>query len=330
MIRRVLSLFVVIASFAGVCITGNCGAEAILESAAVHYLRGVLFIHGNEFERALEELNKAQKHDSDSGYLKIKTGFVLLRLGREKEAEEEFKRAKTLEEDNLDASIALVFLYAGRGDQQSLEKEYKYFLERAHQLKPDNILISEYLGRFYFYKKMPKEAIKVYKTIIEQKPDYSGGYFWLGYLYEENGQRDEAIDMWEKALELNPNHADTLNSLGYTYAEEGINLDEAEKMLNRALEQEHDNGAYLDSLGWVYFKKGDYSRAEVFLLKAAAFLKDPEIYEHLGDLYIKTGRKKEALEFYKKGLYLDKDNARLKEKIKLYEDEDTQAAQESQ
>lgn len=323
MIRRVLILFLVIASFAGVCVTGSCGAKEALESAAVHYLRGILFIHGDEFERALGEFNKAKKYDPDSGYLRIKTGFVLLRLGRENEAEEEFRIAKTLEENNLDASIALVFLYAGRGDQQLLEKEYKYFLERAHQLKPDNILISEYLGRFYFYKKMPKEAIDIYKTIIKQKPDYAGAYFWLGYLYEENGQREEAIDTWEEALRLNPNHADTLNSLGYVYAEEGINLDKAEKMLNRALEQDHDNGAYLDSLGWIYFKKGDYSRSEVFLLKAAAFLNDPEIYEHLGDLYIKTERKEEALEFYKKGLYLDEDNTRLKEKIKLYEDQDT-------
>jgi tetratricopeptide (TPR) repeat protein len=205
---------------------------------------------------------------------------------------------------------------------KELEEEYEEFLEKVHRLRPQDLKASEYLAQYYFYKNRPQEAIKLYETIVEKKPDYLEGLFWLGYLYEEVGERDKAIKMWKKALKIEPNHAPTLNSLGYIYAEEGINLDEAEKMVKKALEIEPRNGAYLDSLGWVYFKKGDYQKAEEFLKKAISFSKDPVIYGHLGDLYVKMNNIKEAIGYYKEGVDNFPDNKNLREKLKKYEGKD--------
>ncbi len=288
------------------------------------YLRAFFYLQKKDFENAYKELKKVERLDSSSSYLHLRLGLILFHLKKFPEAEKEFKKAKELDPDNLDISATLMLFYAATKEQKKLEEEYQYFLEKAHRAQPQNIRISEYLGQFYFYKKMPRQAIKIYKTIINQKPDYPEGYYWLGYLYEEIGERKKAIKMWKKTLKLDPNHADTLNSLGYIYAEEGIKLDEAEGLIKRALEKDPQNGAYLDSLGWVYFKKKKYKKAEEYLLKAAKIIEDPVIYEHLGDLYVVLKRWEEAVDFYKKGLGISSlrpsSQKRLKEKIEKNEE----------
>ena len=89
----------------------------------------------------------------------------------------------------------------------------------------------------------------------------------------------------------------TLNYLGYMLADKGLHLPEALKMIRKAVDQEPWNGAYLDSLGWVYFKMGEYELAEDNLRQAVARNQtDPTVHEHMGDLYEKTGRIRQAAE----------------------------------
>ena len=91
-------------------------------------------------------------------------------------------------------------------------------------------------------------------------------------------------------------------------------------MIKKALQIEPQNGAYLDSLGWVYFKREDYKKAEGYLKIAIILIKDPVIFEHLGDLYIRLGNLKEAVNYYKQGLINFPDNKDLVEKLKRYEE----------
>jgi Flp pilus assembly protein TadD len=87
----------------------------------------------------------------------------------------------------------------------------------------------------------------------------------------------------------------TLNYLGYMLADKGVRLPEALKMIRKAVELEPTNGAYLDSLGWAYFKLGQYEMAEDNLRQAVdRDQTDPTVHEHLGDLYEKTGRIRQA------------------------------------
>jgi tetratricopeptide (TPR) repeat protein len=116
--------------------------------------------------------------------------------------------------------------------------------------------------------------------------------------------RDKAIELFARAIKLKPDHDGCLNSLGYLYAEDGIKLDEAKELIERALKEDPDNGAYLDSLGWVYFKKGQYDQALSVLQKADTRLKDPLIYEHMGDVYFRLKKVEDAKKYWKLSLDL--------------------------
>jgi Flp pilus assembly protein TadD len=122
-------------------------------------------------------------------------------------------------------------------------------------------------------------------------------------------------------LELEPDNPDVLNFLGYSYAEEGINLDEAERLVRKALEAKPESGHIIDSLGWIYYKKGHYDKAVVELERAFKKLStDATVAEHLGDVYLKQKRYRDALRMYQKAIYLENaDIRRLRRKIEVLE-----------
>jgi tetratricopeptide (TPR) repeat protein len=78
-------------------------------------------------------------------------------------------------------------------------------------------------------------------------------------------------------------------------ADHDKNLEEALSLLQKAVKLDPQNYAYLDTLGWAYFKRGKYDLAEADLRKAVERNStDPTVHDHLGELYEKTGRLKQA------------------------------------
>jgi tetratricopeptide (TPR) repeat protein len=106
---------------------------------------------------------------------------------------------------------------------------------------------------------------------------------------------DEAETEFRKVLEQDPNNALTLNNYGFMLADRDVRLDEALAMIRKAVQLEPTNYAYLDSLGWVYFRMGQYAQAEDNIQRAISRgAGDPTVHDHLGDVYEKTGRLKQA------------------------------------
>ena len=120
--------------------------------------------------------------------------------------------------------------------------------------------------------------------------------FLRGSLYDRQKMYDNAEAEFRKALAIDPDNATILNYLGYMFADRGVNLPEALTMIRKAVDLDPQNYAYLDSLGWVYFKSGQYTLAEENIRKANERNNgDPTIHDHLGEVYEKTGKLKQAV-----------------------------------
>jgi len=120
---------------------------------------------------------------------------------------------------------------------------------------------------------------------------------------ERQKKYDEAEAAFRRILTQNPDNAAVLNYLGYMLADHNMKLDDALAMVKKAVNLEPANGAFLDSLGWAYFKIGKYDLAEDNLTKASQHMgADPTVQEHLGDLYLKTGRLKLAATHWQRAL----------------------------
>lgn len=120
-------------------------------------------------------------------------------------------------------------------------------------------------------------------------------YFLRGTIAERQKQYDAAEEQFRKILAIDPNNSMTLNYMGYMLADRGVRLTEAVAMLQHAVTLDPQSGANLDSLGWAYFKLGQYGPAEENLRKALERMSnDPTVHDHMGEVYEKTGRLKEA------------------------------------
>ena len=131
---------------------------------------------------------------------------------------------------------------------------------------------------------------------LSQSPEEKENvYFSRGAMLERQKRYEEAETQFRKVIDLNPKSAGALNYLGYMLADRNVRLDEAYDLIKKALEIEPDNGAYLDSLGWVYYRQGKLDQAEGLLQRALQSQGDPTVHDHLGDVYLKEGKIREAI-----------------------------------
>jgi tetratricopeptide (TPR) repeat protein len=139
------------------------------------------------------------------------------------------------------------------------------------------------------------DAFNTAATMTTKKEDRIYLLFLRGEWEERQHHDGPAERYFREALALDPTNAMTLNYLGYMMADKNTHLPEALTMIRKAVQLEPMNGAYLDSLGWVYFRLGEYELAEQNLRQAVnRDQTDPTVHEHLGDLYEKTGRIRQA------------------------------------
>jgi tetratricopeptide (TPR) repeat protein len=121
--------------------------------------------------------------------------------------------------------------------------------------------------------------------------------FMRGAMYEREKNYDAAEKAFRNVLDGDPENAGALNYLGYMFADRGIRLEEAQQLISKALDIDPDNGAYQDSLGWVYYHLNKLDQAADELRLAVDKVgKDPTVHDHLGDVYFKQGKFREAIQ----------------------------------
>ena len=166
------------------------------------------------------------------------------------------------------------------------------------QSEPKNLAAYYQLAQIYTDLRRWKEASETLDTAEKQatkKDDQLMVTFQKAMMADRARHYDEAEAEFRKVLAIDPNNALTLNNFGFMLADRGVKLEEALTMIRKAVQLEPTNYAYLDSLGWAYFRLGQYAKAEDNLQRAIQRgANDPTVHDHLGDVYEKTGRLKQA------------------------------------
>jgi tetratricopeptide (TPR) repeat protein len=278
------------------------------------YTMGVVYDFHGLTNRAIEEFKKASQYE-DSYAIHLRLGADYARIGDLPQAIKELNQVLELDANNVQARYLLALIYSTQKDFDKAAQEYESILTSFSKAEPENIEIYGYLGQLYYSQKQYQQAIKQYEIILSLDSSDEDILFILGSLYLEIDDRTKAIELFDRAIKINPQYDIALNSLGYMYAEEGSNLDKAQALIERALEIDPENGAYLDSLGWVFFKKGQLQEALQYLQEADNRLKDPVIYEHLGDVYYELNRSDEAKKFWRLSIELEPDQNQIVEKL---------------
>jgi len=138
-------------------------------------------------------------------------------------------------------------------------------------------------------------AIKVYRRIIEQKPDYINAYTELARLYLDIDRFEETRQLSEKALELDEKNIEAnfiIGVLSYIFG----NFEKALKHYEVVRQQEGLDVSLAVNIGLCYEALGDLKNAAKFFEFAIAEGVDNwRIYEALAEAYRSLGEKEKEI-----------------------------------
>lgn len=256
---------------------------------------GGLYRSAGQYQSAVDTFQQIATLDPDTG------ARVAVQVVDTWRAAKEFSKAQT----EADAALAkypneriVKLMHAslladlGKTDQAVAELRA---LPKSENDRETQLAIAQIYDRGKRYDDMAK-ALDAAERLSASREDKETIYFMRGAMLERLKKYDDAEAQFRKVLESNPDNASALNYLGYMFADRNVRLDEAQKLIGRALELDPQNGAYLDSMAWVYYHQNRLPEAENLLLNALSKIgKDPTVRDHLGDVYFKQGKTKDAI-----------------------------------
>ncbi len=193
------------------------------------------------------------------------------------------------------------------------------------------------------------------QMVIDRFPNQPYGYLYSGYAHTRLKEFDEAVEVLEEGelyalsnpemriefklelarayhlaeeyelsdqyyseiLEAYPNNVQALNNWAYYLALRKERLPYARQLVERALELAPRQSNYWDTHAWILFQLGEYSDALVSVNRSIDYgaSREPEVWEHKGDIHGALGQVEEALAAWRKAEELGGNAERLESKI---------------
>ena len=262
-------------------------AQALFVSSTVSFSE-----HDSEF--ALASLHLSLYLDNSSDRERIFLGQIQQELKNTPDAEAAW--ASIAPESPFYNEATLRRVWAMREDEQL--GQALALIDQAFGRDPDNLsLLIEKTGILHAQDK-DAEAQALLDARIKRIGDKDFGWqawYMQAIVYDGLGRWSDAEGAIKKAQAVNGKQPEILNFLGYGYINRGENIQGGMDLIRQALNVNPKSGAIVDSLGWGYYKLGEYEQALSFIEQAVQMEpSDPEINEHLGDVYKAMGRDTEA------------------------------------
>jgi len=222
-------------------------------------------------------------------------------IGQLKKAENFYKRALKIENNNADAMHLLGLLTHQKGRHEYAAK----LIKKALIIKPNEPNYNTNLAIIYNKLSRWDESEKVCRIAIESAPKHAEAYNNLGRALSAQNKFIDAEAAYAKAIEYAPQDASAGNNLGYLYMQQGL-LALAEKAFLEAIKVD---GAFLlaySNLATTYLAMGLLDKAEEIC--RAAISKEPNFIpaiHSLGVVLTRLNKSDSAEKFFKQVLDFD-------------------------
>lgn len=262
-----------------------------------YYNLGRLYYSQKAYGLSLEAYNNLIhiRPDLDDSSVFNSIGNVYKETGDYKKAEENYKKAVTIDPAYSDARYNLADLYHMSGEHDLAIKEFK----KVIKIDPDHTVTYLNLGWEYALKGELDHAIECYKSVTVLEPDHKKAHHLLGKLYYQKKEYGLAVQELRKALNGNSNFEIHV-LLGQAYREMKA-YDLAVEAFKKALEikPEFAAGHYLLAKTYHKLKKYDLAISEY---EEAVKLKpdNADACRNLGVIYLYIFKDEPAALFYLK------------------------------
>jgi protein O-mannosyl-transferase len=223
------------------------------------------FVEMGEYKPAIRAYQQAIRLAPQYSYLPYNLGLVYQRLNRRKEAEASYRKSMGLAPDSAEPYNALGTLQAAEGKLAQAERSYRQSLEKNPRLLAARHNLALLLAD---EKNREQEAIDLWRTNLQQAPDYLPSHLSLASFLAGRGDSNGAIGQYRDVLALKPDYI------------------AARVMLARLLAKTGDTEGALRELGET----------------AKLDPQDSEVFEQIGDIEAARGRVAEAKTAYQKAI----------------------------
>ena len=176
-------------------------------------------------------------------------------------------------------------------------------------------------GERSFSKGAFKDALADLKKAVEDNPESFKAHYLLAKSYEALGQLDKALPEYQRAAKLDPKNAEVHYNLALLYKEEG----DAKKAISELEESIRIFPNFVGArnlLAKYYAEQGETAKAieeykKIIELKPFGF-DLASVHNELGLLYIKEGKKQDAIKEWQVSLSIDPNNQKAKNLLAQY------------
>lgn len=256
-----------------------------------------------------------------SDIAEMKAIYMTLRLMPSDSIKTALRDVLEINPEHIQARLQLIDLMWRDSIDQNVIKE----CERAIDYIPEEPTLYYYLGLAKYLNEDSEGAVAaLQKGVTYVKDDtpveeVARMYSIMGDALYGIGREEEAYAAYEKCLENDPEETTCLNNYAYYLSVKGKDLKKAEQMSYKAIKAEPENGTFLDTYAWILYMQERYEEAKIYVdqvMKVDSASLTSTLYDHAGDIYIKTGQKQEAIDFWKKALEFNpEDSAEIRRKM---------------
>ncbi|MBT3383426.1 MAG: ammonia-forming cytochrome c nitrite reductase subunit c552 [Prolixibacteraceae bacterium] len=210
---------------------------------------------------------------------------------------EEYMHSMVTRPDDWSSHYNLGIFHQNQGDAVKALESY----EIAARLYPEALMPLINSSVLYSYIGNPAKAEENLKKAVAVDPENEAANLNLGLLLAEQGKMAEAEQALKRAIKANPEQAVAAYNLSVITAQR--NITEAVEYAKMAAEASPEDPKYAYTLAFYQLENGQKNEA-IKTLKG--ILKDNPLYlsavSFLADIYIKDGKKQEAILLYQKAL----------------------------
>lgn len=289
-------------------------------------LKGSLLLKQNKGADALVIFQALARNFPNWPDVQLKLGASFQLMGQWEQAKTAYRRLLQMVPGFVPAQVSLANIYFRDGWYEEVEKISQEIFEK----EPNNVDALKIYAASLLTQKKYKEAITIYKQVIELLPEMGQNHAFLAELYLSSGDfqtayleaqralkekpeevrmllvsglclkflnlRDRAQAVFRKAVEVDPDYFPARFQLGELYASQKL-WEAAEEQYQTILNKQPENIDVLIRIGTVYWRQEKYDKAESFFLDLLEKFPDEyRLYYELGRLYTQQKKLNEAIE----------------------------------
>jgi tetratricopeptide (TPR) repeat protein len=180
--------------------------ETYPESEDLNLRMGEVYLRARKYNEALSFFEKARKISPQNALPLLKIAVIYELTNQKEKLRSVYESILKIQPDNGVALNNIAYFMAESGTD--LDQALTY-AQRAKQQMPNNLDVADTLGWVYIKKNLSDDAIKIFRDLLQKKPDHVTWRYHLAIALVQKGDRLQAKKEIETAMKNNPTQDET-------------------------------------------------------------------------------------------------------------------------